>query len=59
MLENFNSSDMCPQDEDTAHTLRQPVVLLRDIFGDRIISKGSDFNSLPLLIDKTAFDFFL
>lgn len=47
------------QDGATAHTARQTMDLLREIFGERLISKNSDFPWPPRSPDLTAPDFFL
>lgn len=47
------------QDGATAHTARQTMDMLREIFGERIISKNSDFPWPPRSPDLTAPDFFL
>nr|CAI5865735.1 unnamed protein product [Callosobruchus analis] len=47
------------QDGATAHTARDTMVLLQEIFGDRIISRRSNFNWPPRSPDLTAPDFFL
>lgn len=47
------------QDGATAHTARQTMQLLREIFGERIISRYSDFNWPSRSPDLTAPDFFL
>ena len=47
------------QDGATTHTARPTMALLREIFGDRIISRFSDINWPPLPPDLTAPDFFL
>ena len=47
------------QDDATAHTARPTMQLLREIFGERIISRSSDFNWLRRSPDLTAPDFFL
>lgn len=66
MLENFlrpavenNPQLWFQQDGATAHTARQTMALLQDIFGERIISRRSDFNWPPRSPDLTAPDFFL
>ena len=63
MLENFirpaveNHPNLWfRQDGATAHTARPIMELLWNIFGERIISKNSDFACSP---DLTAPDFFL
>jgi len=47
------------QDGATAHTAGASMALLRDIFGERIISRTSDFNWPPRSPDLTAPDSFL
>lgn len=47
------------QDGATAHTARDTMALLRDLFGERIISRRSDFNWPPRSPDLTAPDCFL
>ena len=47
------------QDGATAHTARPTMALLREFFGDRIISRFSDFGWPPRSSDLTAPDFFL
>ncbi|CAK9820285.1 hypothetical protein ANTPLA_LOCUS10537 [Anthophora plagiata] len=47
------------QDGATVHTARETMALLRDIFGERIISRNSDFNWPPRSPDLTAPDCFL
>lgn len=66
MLENFlmpavaNHPHMWfQQDGATAHTARDTMVLLREIFGERIISRRSDFNWPSRSPDLTAPDCFL
>ncbi|CAK9799249.1 Transposable element Tc3 transposase [Anthophora plagiata] len=66
MLENFlrpaveNHPQLWfQQDGATAHTARETMALLRDIFGERIISRNSDFNWPPRSPDLTAPNCFL
>ncbi|XP_023311192.1 uncharacterized protein LOC111692289 [Anoplophora glabripennis] len=66
MLENFlrpavenHPQVWFQQDGATAHTARDTMALLRDTFGERIISRTSDFNWPPRSPDLTAPDFFL
>ena len=66
MLENFlrpavenHPTLWFQQDGATAHTARDSMALLKDIFGERIISRKSDFNWLPRSPDLTAPDCFL
>lgn len=47
------------QDGATAHTARATLNLLQQLFGDRIISKGSQFAWPPRSPDLSAPDFFL
>ena len=47
------------QDGATAHIARQTMAHLREIFGDRFISRFSDFNRPPCSPDLTAPDIFL
>lgn len=47
------------QDGATAHTARATMELLREMFGDRIISRNSAFSWPPRSPDLTAPDFFL
>ena len=50
---------MATYDMATAHTARATMELLRNIFGERIISKNSDFAWPPRSPDLTAPDYFL
>lgn len=66
MLENFvrpavenHPQIWFQQDGATAHTARATMALLRDIFGERIISRSSNFNWPPRSPDLTAPDCFL
>ena len=66
MLENFvrpavenHPQIWFQQDGATAHTARATMALLRDIFGERIISRTSNFNWPPRSPDLTAPDCFL
>lgn len=66
MLENFlrpavenNSNLWFQQDGATAHTARATMTILRELFGDRLISKNADFPWPPRSPDLTAPDFFL
>ena len=66
MIENFlrpevenNPQLWFQQDGATFHTARPIMALLHEIFGDRIISRFSDFNWPPRSPDLTAPDFFL
>ena len=61
MIENFwrpevenNSQLWFQQDGATTHTARPTMALLREIFGNRIISHFSDFNWPPCSPDLTA-----
>jgi len=47
------------QDGATCHIAKQTMKLLSQIFGNRIISRGSAFGLLPRSPDLTAPDFFL
>ena len=47
------------QDGATTHTARPTMPLLREIFGDRMKSRFSDFNWPPRSSDLMAPDFFL
>ncbi|KFM61439.1 hypothetical protein X975_20872, partial [Stegodyphus mimosarum] len=47
------------QDGATAHTARQTMQLLRDMFGERLISRNADFNWPANSPDLTVPDFFL
>ena len=66
MLENFLRSAVenhhqvwFQRDGATAHTTRDTMSLLRNIFGERIISRTSDFNWPPRSPNLTAPDCFL
>ncbi|GFR27383.1 hypothetical protein TNCT_180411 [Trichonephila clavata] len=45
------------QDRATTHNNRQTMDLLREIFGEHLISKNSDFPRPPRSSDLTALDF--
>lgn len=66
MIENFlgpqvenNPKVWFQQDGATTHTARATMELLRNLFGERIISKNSDFAWPPRSPDLTAPDYFL
>ena len=65
MIENFlrpevenNPQLRFQQDGATTHTARPTMALLREIFGDRIKSRFSDFNWPPRSSYLTVSDFF-
>ena len=47
------------QDGATCHTARQTIELLRETFGDRIISRNGPVNWPPRSCDLTPLDYFL
>ena len=47
------------QDGATCHTARQTIELLRETFGDRIISRNGPVNKPPRSCDLTPLDYFL
>ncbi|GFU59597.1 uncharacterized protein TNCV_3185681 [Trichonephila clavipes] len=46
------------QDGSTAHTARQTMNLMSEIFGENLISKNSEFPWPPRSLDLTASDFY-
>ena len=47
------------QDLAIAHTARETITLLQNIFGNQIITRGCEINWPPLSPDLTSADFFL
>ena len=66
MVENFlrpavedNNAVWFQQDGATAHTAGETIDLLREIFGERLVSKNSEFSWPPRSPDLSAPDYFL
>ncbi|GFW41009.1 uncharacterized protein TNCV_414181 [Trichonephila clavipes] len=47
------------QDDAKCHTARAPIDLLKDTFGDRLISRFGPVNWPPRSCDLTSLDYFL